>query len=93
MWTNHKLDKYINAVCDTIRKAKTKIFNKRINAKFKDARQFHEALRSSNNIDHCNIDPSLLNYIFLNGNSEKHFDIVNTGINGISKKSLRFFIG
>lgn len=41
-----------------------KIFNERINANFKDARQFHQTLRSCNNADHCNIDPSLLNYVF-----------------------------
>lgn len=85
-----------NAVSHSIRIATTNIFNERINTKRKDTK-FHHVLKSlgvveshSNKIDHCNIDPNLLNYnFFKKKNGEINDDIFTAEVNEILKKSLR----
>ena len=86
-----------NNVSHEIRRAKTKIFNEKINANIKNAKQFHMALKnfgvvesSCNNENVCNIDPNLLNAAFLKNNNAKiNEDLVTDEVNEILKKSTR----
>ena len=86
-----------NNVCQAIRREKIKCFNTKINAKIKNSKQFHHALKNfgivesgcSNSAD-CNIDPNLLNAAFVkNNNAEIDEDLVSDEVNEILKKSIR----
>ena len=86
-----------NNVCHEIRRAKIKIFNEKVNAKIKNAKQFHKALKnfgvvesSCNNEHICNIDPNLLNASFVKNNNAKiNEDLVTNEVKEILKKSAR----
>ena len=86
-----------NVVSHSIRQEKIKIFNEKINAKIKNAKQFHQALKnfsvvesSCNNDHHCNIDPNLLNSSFVkNNNAKLNEDLVTDEVNEILKKAIR----
>ena len=67
-----------NSVCQEIRREKIKTFNQKINAKLKNPKQFHQALKnfsvvesSCNHGAQCNIDPNLLNSSFVKNNNAK----------------------
>ena len=86
-----------NNVSHEIRRAKIKLFNEKINAKIKNAKQFHSALKnfgvveSTCNNDHlCSIDPNILNASFVKNNNAKiNEDLVTDEVNEILKKSVR----
>ena len=86
-----------NSVTHSIRVEKIKIFNTKINAKIKNAKQFHQALKnfsvvesSCNNETHCNIDPNLLNSNFVkNNNAKLNEDLVTDEVKEILKKAVR----
>jgi len=86
-----------NAVSHSIRREKIKIFNEKINTKIKNAKQFHQALKSfsvvessCNNENDCNIDPNVLNASFIkNNNAKLNEDLVSDEVNEILKKSVR----
>ena len=86
-----------NVVSHSIRQEKIKIFNEKINAKIKNAKQFHQALKnfsvvesSCNNDHHCNIDPNSLNSSFIkNNNAKLNEDLVTDEVNEILKKTTR----
>ena len=84
-----------NQVTHAIRQSKIKVFNERINTKFKNPKQFHQALKNFNivesklnNSSECTIDPTNLNQAFLkNNNAEVNADLISDEINEILKKS------
>ena len=86
-----------NSVCHSIRLSKIKQFNEKINAKIKNAKQFHQALKnfsvvesSCNSENECNIDPNVLNSTFLkNNNAKLNEDLVTDEVNEILKMSTR----
>ena len=86
-----------NSVCQEIRREKIKSFNQKINAKFKNPKQFHQALKSFSVVEsgcshenQCNIDPNLLNSSFVkNNNAKVNEDLVTDEVNEILKKSTR----
>ena len=84
-----------NNVTHAIRLAKVKTFNEKINAKIKNSKQFHQALKNfnvvestCNNEHHCGFDPNLLNSAFIkNNNAKNDEDLVTDEVNEILKKS------
>ena len=85
-----------NNVSQAIRREKIKTFNSKINAKFKNPKQFHSALKNfsvvesnCNNNHQCVIDPNLLNTTFLkNNNAKLNEDSVTEEVNEVLKKSI-----
>ena len=85
-----------NNVSQAIRREKIKTFNTKINAKFKNPKHFHSALKnfgvveSSCNNNQCVIDPNLLNTSFIkNNNAVLNEDLVTNEVNEVFKKSIR----
>ena len=86
-----------NAVSHSIRLEKIKHFNNKINAKIKNAKEFHQALKNFNVVEsscndetNCNIDPNILNSNFIkNNNAKLNEDLVSDEVNEILKKSAR----
>ena len=86
-----------NNVSQAIRCEKIKTFNSKINAKFKNPKQFHSALKNFNVVEtnmtnnhQCLIDPNLLNSTFLkNNNAKLNEDAVTEEVNEVLKKSVR----
>ena len=84
-----------NKVTYAIRNAKIKMFNDKVNAKVKNAKQFHQALKNfnivENNINNntCNFDPNLLNKAFIkNNNASVDEAMVSDEVNEILKKAI-----
>ena len=84
-----------NKVSYAIRNAKIKMFNEKVNAKVKNAKQFHQALKNfnivENNINNntCNFDPNVLNKGFIkNNNANVDEAMVTDEVNEILKKSI-----
>ena len=83
-----------NRVSHAIRQSKIKVFNDKVNTKFKNPKLFHQALKNfsiveskSNNME-CTFDPSILNKEFIKNNNAKVDDeIISDEINEILKKS------
>ena len=84
-----------NKVTHAIRQSKIKVFNDRINCKFKNPKLFHQALKNftiveskSNASAECSIDPSTLNKAFIkNNNAVVNETLVTDEISEILKKS------
>ena len=84
-----------NQVTHAVRQAKIKVFNDRVNTKFKNPKAFHQALKNftiveskSNNTSDCTIDPTVLNSAFVKNNNAKINDeLVTDEVNEIMKKS------
>ena len=84
-----------NKVTHAIRQSKIKIFNERVNAKFKNPKHFHQALKNFNIVEsksnignECIFDPTTLNKAFVKNNNETVNDgLVSDEINEILKKS------
>lgn len=84
-----------NKVTHAIRQSKIKVFNDRINTKFKNPKVFHQALKNftiveskSNSGTECTIDPTILNQAFVKNNNAKVNDnLVTDEITEILKKS------
>ena len=84
-----------NKVTHAIRQSKIKVFNDRINTKFKNPKVFHQALKiftivesKSNSGTECTIDPTILNQAFVKNNNAKVNDnLVTDEITEILKKS------
>jgi exonuclease III len=85
-----------NKVSYAIRTAKIKMFNENVNAKVKNAKQFHQALKNfsivennKNNSHICNFEPDLLNQSFIkNNNAQINEELVSDEVNEILKKSV-----
>ena len=85
-----------NKVSYAIRTAKIKMFNENVNAKVKNAKQFHQALiffsiveNNKNNSHICNFEPDLLNQSFIkNNNAQINEELVSDEVNEILKKSV-----
>ena len=84
-----------NKVAHAIRQSKIKVFNDRINTKFKNPKVFHQALKNftiveskSNMGTECNFDPTILNQEFVKNNNTKVDDnLITDEVNEIMKKS------
>lgn len=84
-----------NKVSHSIRQAKIKTFENKINTKIKDPKVFHKALKtfsvvetSINSHDNCNINPSSLNDAFLkNNNANVDAQLIDSEVSDILKKS------
>ena len=84
-----------NRVTHAIRQSKIKIFNDKINTKFKNPKMFHQAFKNFSIVEskiqgnsECSIDPTILNQSFIKHNNTKVNDeLVTDEINEIMKKS------
>lgn len=86
-----------NKVSHSIRQEKIRVFNEKINAKIKNAKQFHKALKTFNVVESsnngettCNLDPNMLNSSFVKNNNKKiDEDLVGDEVNEILKTASR----
>ena len=84
-----------NQVTHAIRKSKIKVFNDKINTKFKNPKLFHQALKNftiveskSDTNSECTMDPTILNKAFVKNNNAKiDEELVTDEVNHILNKS------
>ena len=84
-----------NQVTHAIRQSKIKVFNEKINTKFKNPKLFHRALKNftiveskTNGCNECTMDPTILNQEFIkNNNTKVNDELITDEIKEIGKKS------
>ena len=84
-----------NKVTHAIRQSKIKVFNDKLNCKFKNPKLFHQALKNFTIVESkynggtdCSIDPTTLNHAFIKNNNAKVDEtLVTDEISEILKKS------